>query len=153
MKRCLLSAKRITRKTESKKEIKRISTRKSRKKAIKCCYVKSNNAGTWLIDSGASDHVINDKSLFMEGTMKRMEKPTEFETSGREKLESWITGSVKVYINKDFYIILHLVYFVKNASQNMFSIPRYKKEYPEISVVFHRDAVMVFNGEEVHIIG
>lgn len=116
----------------------------------------ASNRVDWYIDSGCSDHLVNDKSLFVE--LRELEHPVEIAIAkDGETIEAKQAGTVKVtsVVNgKEIKCSVKNVLYVPELRCNLFSVIRcdeagMKVVFESESVQIYRDSEMVATGSRV----
>lgn len=109
---------------------------------------------TWYIDSGCSDHLANDKSLFVE--LEPLKCPVEIAIAKNDEcIVAKHSGKVKVISkvnNKDLLCTIENVLFVPELRCNLFSVMRVddagmRVTYAEGEVAIYRGSELVASGK------
>jgi transposase InsO family protein len=75
----------------------------------------------WLIDSGASVHIVNDYTLLQNPTVYKEPRPLQLATEGVQSAIT-ATGSVCIVNSEGKPLWLHNVQYVANANTNLISV-------------------------------
>ncbi len=96
----------------------------------------------FLVDSGASDHLVNDATLFQE--WNELEPPTIISTA---KKDSFITatkrGNIRVKSDMGFEGVIENVLYCPDVPQNLLSVRRMQQA--GLTVSFDRDGISIRN--------
>lgn len=82
----------------------------------------------WLLDSGCTDHIVNNESYFCNYI--DLKNPVDVKLPDGKTLQATKVGTVKVYFQNYYnkkYIDLKNVYFVKGIKQNLLSFSKITK--------------------------
>lgn len=110
-------------------------------------HVALNTQGNelqFILDSGATDHIVNEKSHFT--SWERLEKPIHLAVAKRgESITATIKGSIKVTTDLGFDAVLRDVLFVPAVPHNLLSVRRLQNV--GLSVVFdNKGGVAIMRG-------
>lgn len=107
----------------------------------------------WFIDSGASDHLVRDRELFID--LHSLENPIEIAVAkDGESIVAKQCGTVKVtsLVNgKSIDCTVNNVLYVPQLRCNLFSVVKVEKA--GMRVVFESGKAMIYNGSELLAIG
>ena len=81
------------------------------------------NRVDWWIDNGATSHITNDSSFFID--FKEFKSPCIIKAAGKETLKTLGKGTIKVVStinNKDKILSLTDVWYIPDISKNLFSV-------------------------------
>lgn len=102
----------------------------------------SIDSSHWILDSGASDHMSNDKSLF--STLETLKSPIKIAVAKQtESLIATHSGTLIVRNHDGRRIPMNNVLYVPNLRFNLFSIKRVEEK--GMKVVFENREVKIFN--------
>lgn len=108
-----------------------------------CAVAECVNSANWIIDSGCTSHMCNNKNLFVSMDTSFTSKVT---VADNNVLQCKGKGCVTVYVDKCSRIIENVL-FVPNLSANLLSVSKLTdKGY---SVIFNNDKCHIKNKNEV----
>ena len=113
---------------------------------MKKCSENSENSNkiNCLLDSGSSDHIINDYKFFDKYV--NLKKPLDVEIPNSKILKATKIGNVKTYFKtyyNDNVIDIKNVYYVKNINQNLLSFSKITKS--DCTIIVKQENAKVFN--------
>lgn len=107
----------------------------------------------WFVDSGASEHIVNDRNLFTK--LERMETPMEIAVvKNGESVTAKYSGTVVVNSmveNRMIKCTVKNVLYVPEARCNLFSVR--KVESAGMTIVFENAKVKVFRNSQIVAVG
>lgn len=84
--------------------------------------MEKSDANTWVIDSGSSDHITNDKTLFLKFNKNAK---TEITVANGNKLKSYGSGDIKIQTDKNCeQITLKNALYIPKIKTNLLSISK-----------------------------
>jgi hypothetical protein len=98
-----------------------------------------SSSGSWYIDSGATDHMCHDRSLF--GALKRLSVPREVSLGDNSKVLAFGTGEVPISANRTLGSVL----YVPDLGMNLLSVSAVTKL--GYTVTFEQNACRVTLGD------
>lgn len=115
-------------------------------KIINCNNSESSNETTvnWLLDSGCTDHIINDCRLFKKCV--NLKNPIDVKVADGKQLQATKIGNVETYFktyNNENLIDIKNVYFVKGIKQNLLSISKITEN--KCTVVARNNDIKIYN--------
>lgn len=106
-------------------------------------YSDNNIEINWLLDSGCTDHIINNESYFFNCIDLKI--PVDVKLPDGKMLKATKVGTVKVYF-KNYYNVKHIdlknVYFVKGIKQNLLSFSKITKN---CTIVARNENAKIYN--------
>lgn len=100
----------------------------------------------WFLDSGATDHMVKDPSVFRE--MRRLEQPVQVSVANGEKMVAEFCGDVMVHAvvgEKMKKCVVRNALYLPGLSHNLFSVNRVAKSGMQVNFAGDR-ADIVKNG-------
>ena len=97
----------------------------------------------WILDSGCSDHIINNDSYFIESS--ELKKPVVVKVGDGRPLRVTKIGKVLMYFvvdGKEFEITVSNVFYVSEMDKNLLSYAKITDNYKIVSV---RDKSLIYN--------
>lgn len=105
---------------------------------------------TWIIDSGATEHLCNDKKWF--NRVEKLETPISIAIAKDDQaLSASHIGDISVQIDTGKVICVKNVLYVPNLRANLLSVPRITKA--GMDVVFHPNYVEILHKNKLLIAG
>ncbi len=102
------------------------------------------NQVNFIIDSGASHHIINDKLLFEDSL--ELDTPIQIQTAKREVyLAATRQGTIRISTNTGALGILEGVLFCRDAPANLLSVRQF--QMAGLETVFHVDGSISIEGK------
>lgn len=130
-------------KPEKDKKTEKDKPRKDSSKALLTALSVSFQRGVWYVDSGASNHMCNNRELFCDFSEVSVSQVT---VANGEKLPTAGQGNVRVKL-QDCERTIRDVYYVPNLSANLLSVSSLvKKGY---TVTFNKQKCIVSDDDEV----
>jgi len=97
----------------------------------------------WIIDSGASQHMCKEKSMFSE--LNPLESPIQIRLGDNRKVEATHEGKIRLRTKNEGKSTLNDVLYAPGLSQNLLSVSSCIKHGNRI--LFHKNGVRIYNGE------
>lgn len=108
-------------------------------------YACDTNKIEWILDSGCSDHIVNDESYFCESIT--LEKPINVKVGDGRILKGTKIGKIMTYFNANETsnrIAISNVFYVKEMDKNLLSFAKVTDKNKIISV---ENTSKIFNGQ------
>lgn len=104
----------------------------------------NNSEINWLLDSGCTDHIINNDTYFYNSV--DLKSPVNVKLPDGKMLKATKVGTVKIYF-KNYYnqknVDLKNVYYVEGIKQNLLSLSKITKS---CTIVAKNDYAKIYNG-------
>lgn len=107
------------------------------------CNNESNEI-SWLLDSGCSDHIINDDKYFCQ--YKKLNNPVSIKVGDGFTLEADKIGDIVMYFNINNKSI-------RTKIQNVYYVPCMKQNLLSVSSITAQNNIVVFNNDNAEVFG
>lgn len=101
---------------------------------------------TWFLDSGATEHMTNDRSIFK--TFNKLEKPVKIAIAEKgQTLIARFSGDVAAFTSTGQRVIFQKILYVPELRQNLFSVR--KIEEKGYKIIFFNGKAKIFKGNKL----
>lgn len=123
---------------------------------VKREYGISKNKIKWILDSGCTDHIINDDSLFYEYIV--LKEPISVKLCDGRSLQATKIGKVKTFFNEfnnnKNEITLLNVFYVRNMKQNLISFSKVTERnkiisYGDVSKIYNKRRELIATANKI----
>jgi hypothetical protein len=113
---------------------------------METCLVE-NDFSSWIIDSGASNHVCVSLQM-LESSRDLEEGVFTIRVGSGERLSATAVGTVRLSFDNNKYLFLDNVYFIPDFKRNLISVSKLLEQF--ISVSFEIDSISIYkNGMNI----
>lgn len=104
---------------------------------------KNNNEIEWILDSGCTDHIINDDTLFEQHVL--LDKPVDVKLGDGRIMKATKVGRIRTFFivnDREVEVTLRNVFFVRGMRQNLMS---YAKVTDNNKIISQDNVSKIFN--------